>query len=40
MKEVISFKGERNEWIDFVAKVKKKKKTVWDVLKDLIKQVR
>jgi len=37
MKEVISFRGERNDWIDFIAKLKKERKEVWDVLKPFIK---
>ncbi len=34
--ETISFKGNRNKWIDFVAKVKKERKSVWEVLNALI----
>jgi hypothetical protein len=32
MKDVITFRGDRNVWIDFVAKVKKERKEVWEVL--------
>jgi len=35
-KDTITFKGDRNTWIDFIAKVKKEKKQVWDVLGKLI----
>ena len=35
-KDVLTFRGDRDLWIDFVAKVKKKKKNVWEVLKQLI----
>jgi len=38
MKDVITFKGNRELWIDFVAKVKKQRKKVWDVLKEFIKE--
>jgi hypothetical protein len=33
---VISFRGERNKWIDFVAKVKKDNKSIWEVMEKLI----
>lgn len=36
-KEVLTFRGERDLWIDFVAKVKKERKGVWEVLKKFIK---
>lgn len=36
--DIITFKGERELWIDFVAKIKKDKKKVWEVLKLLIKK--
>ncbi len=36
MKDTISFKGERNLWIDFVSKIKKQRKEVWQVLKPFI----
>ncbi len=38
MKEPITIKGERDLWIDFVAKIKKQKKEVWEVLEPFIKQ--
>lgn len=38
MKDTITFKGDRNLWIDFVAKIKKQRKQVWEVLEQLIKQ--
>lgn len=38
MKDVITFKGDRNLWIDFVAKIKKERKEVWQVLEKLIKE--
>ena len=38
MNEVITLKGDRDLWIDFVAKVKKEKKQVWEVLGRLIKE--
>ncbi len=37
MKDAITLKGDRNVWIDFVAKVKKERKEVWEVLEGLIK---
>lgn len=36
-KTVLTFRGERNLWIDFVAKVKKERKSVWEVLEKFIK---
>ena len=38
MKDVITFKGDRDVWIDFVSKVKKQRKQVWEVLEPLIKK--
>ena len=38
MKDTITLKGDRNLWIDFVAKIKKEKKEVWQVLEKLIKE--
>lgn len=35
-KEVISFRGERDKWLDFVHELRKDKKEVWDVLSDFI----
>lgn len=37
MKDSISFKGERDLWIDFIAKIKKERKEVWQVLEPFIK---
>jgi hypothetical protein len=37
-KEVITVIGERDLWIDFVSKIKKDRKTVWEVLEKLIKE--
>jgi len=37
-KNVLTFRGERNLWIDFVAKVKKERKNVWEVLEKFIKE--
>lgn len=36
--EVVTFRGNRDVWIDFVAKVKKKRKKVWEVLEELLKE--
>ena len=38
MDDVITMKGDRNLWIDFVAKVKKQKKKVWQVLEKFIRE--
>ena len=35
--ETITIKGDRDVWIDFVSKVKKKRKSVWSVLEPMIK---
>ena len=35
-KDVITLRGDRNVWIDFVSKVKKDRKEVWEVLSKLI----
>jgi len=37
MKDTLTFKGDREVWIDFVSKIKKQRKQVWEVLKPLIK---
>jgi hypothetical protein len=37
MEDVITFRGNRDLWIDFIAKIKKERKTVWEVLEGLIK---
>lgn len=36
--DIISLKGDRNTWQDFVHKVKKNKKQVWDVIKPMLKE--
>ena len=38
MKDTITLKGERDLWIDFVAKVKKEKRVVWDVLRPCLEK--
>jgi hypothetical protein len=38
MKDIITLRGNRNLWIDFVAKIKKEKKQVWQVLEEWIKK--
>jgi len=38
MKDIITFKGNRYIWIDFVSKVKKQKKQVWEALEPLLKE--
>lgn len=38
LKDTITLKGNRNLWIDFVAKIKKERKEVWQVLEKFIKQ--
>lgn len=35
-KDILTFRGDRNVWIDFVSKVKKDRKEVWGVLSKLI----
>ena len=37
MKDTITLKGDRNLWIDFVSKIKKERKEVWQVLESFIK---
>lgn len=36
--DVITLRGNRDLWIDFVAQVKKQKKSVWEVLESFIKK--
>lgn len=36
-KEIITLRGNRDIWIDFVAKVKKNRKQVWEVLEEFIR---
>lgn len=38
VREVLTFRGNRDLWIDFVAKIKKERKEVWDVLGEMIKK--
>jgi len=37
-KDVLTLKGDRDLWIDFVAKVKKEREEVWGVLEKFIKK--
>lgn len=37
MKDNISFKGDRNLWIDFMSCIRKQRKEVWEVLSKLIR---
>lgn len=36
MKDIITFRGHRELWIDFISKVKKNRKQVWEVLEKFI----
>ena len=38
MKEVITLRGERELWIDFIHKAKKEKKKAWDILSPLLRK--
>jgi hypothetical protein len=38
MKDIITIRGDRELWLDFVCKVKKRKKKTWDVLSPLLKK--
>ena len=38
MKDVITLRGDRNVWIDFVAKAKKERKEVWEILAKFIQK--
>ena len=38
MKYVITLRGERDLWIDFVHKVRKDKKKVWDILNPYLRK--
>ena len=38
MKDIITIRGERELWLDFIHKAKKEKKKVWDVLSPFIKK--
>jgi len=37
-KDIITLRGERDLWIDFVAKVKKERKEVWEVLSPFLRK--
>ena len=37
-KEIITLRGDRDVWVDFVYKCKKQRKQVWEVLSKLIRQ--
>tara|TARA_Y100000034_G_scaffold100771_1_gene124575 strand:+ start:521 stop:649 length:129 start_codon:yes stop_codon:yes gene_type:complete len=37
MKDIITLRGDRDLWIDFIAKIKKERKNVWEVLEQFIK---
>jgi len=38
MKDIITIRGERELWLDFMHKAKKEKKKVWDVLSPFLKK--
>ena len=38
MKDVITIRGERDLWLDFIHKTKKEKKKAWDVLSPFLKK--
>lgn len=38
MKDVITLRGERELWLDFIHKAKKEKKNVWEVLSPFLKK--
>ncbi len=38
MKDVITIRGERDLWLDFIHKAKREKKKVWDVLSPFLKK--
>ncbi len=38
MKDIITIRGDRELWLDFVCKVKKEKRRTWDVLSPLLKK--
>ena len=35
--DIITFRGNRDLWIDFIAKVKKNRKKVWEILEKFIR---
>ena len=38
MKDVITIRGERELWLDFIHKIKKEKKKAWDVLNPFLRK--
>jgi len=38
MKDIITIRGERELWLDFIHKTKKEKKKAWDVLNPFLKK--
>ncbi len=38
MNDIITIRGDRELWLDFVCKVKKEKRRTWDVLSPLLKK--
>jgi hypothetical protein len=38
MKDVITLRGERDLWIDFIHKAKKEKKKAWSILKPFLRK--
>lgn len=38
MKDIITIRGERELWLDFVCAVKKQKRRTWDVLSPLLRK--
>ena len=38
MKDIITIRGERELWLDFIHKVKKEKKKAWDILSPFLKK--
>ena len=37
-KDIITFRGKRDTWIDFVSQIKKEKKEVWDIMSVMIRK--
>jgi hypothetical protein len=38
MKDIITIRGERELWLDFIHKAKKEKKKVWEILSPFLKK--
>ena len=38
MKDIITIRGERELWLDFIHKVKKEKKKAWDILSPFLRK--